>query len=426
MNARSIIRLAQGLGVQILCYAGIFLSLTIAARALDPTDFGIYASSVAVASFAGSVLTAGLDRILLRVLLHDNATGEPGRVRLSLLIPAILLNAFLLVVAGVLALTGLAAPTLAFVAMLGALVAVRLTLGGFFKFTRQNYSNVVATFGLQPLVVGLMFGGFLLFAPNDNFVTNLRGWIAVTLLVEAVQAALLVQHARRGGLVVAGDEGRSVLLRESIAHAKAGTWISLLVLLAQTGLFGLSLGTLLLSPADMGIYTIALRVSQLIQFPYIGATQLLVPISSRSYDDADLPVARDEARNIIRVALACLVLAILGFAILGLPMLRLVMTVDDPRAYYCTLILSIGNLGMALFGIGDQIMIAIGRHRQAFWISFWCGGVLFLSLGTAALLASTGLIGLACASSTAIAARAFFGYLAARRLVRMPVAAFDR
>lgn len=425
MNLGSIIRLVQGLSVQALCYVGIFLSLTVGARALNPTDFGIYASSVAIASFAGSVLTAGLDRILLKVLLQENGAASPGRVRPSLFLPAIVLNALVLAVVAVLSMTGVAAPTLLFIASLGALVAARLTLSGFFKFALQNYTNVVATFSLQPLIVGALFGVLLLAAPDVSLLRDLRCWIFVTLAVEVAQFAILLLRARAGGLARA-DEDRAAILPKSVEHAKAGAWISLLVLLSQTGLFGLSLGSLLLPPADMGVYTVALRLSQLLLFPVIGATQLLVPISARSYEPDAVDGARREARHMLRVGLASLIVAMIGFAVLGPLVLQLVLNVSDPRAYYCTLILSAGNLGMAIFGVGDQIMVAVGRHVRAFWISFWCGGALFLVLASLSYLLGYGLIGLAGATAVPIAARAVFGYLNARRLVAMPIAVFDR
>jgi O-antigen/teichoic acid export membrane protein len=425
MDVRSIIRLVQGLSVQALCYAGIFLSLTVGARALNPTDFGIYASSVAIASFAGSVLTAGLDRILLKVLLQEDDGTAHGRVRLSLFLPAIVLNLLVLTVVAVLSVVGVTSSTLLFIATLGGLVAARLTLSGFFKYALQNYTNVVATFSLQPLIVGGLFSVLLLVTPDAPPLADLRCWILVTLVVEAVQFAILLVRARAGGLARA-DEDRGAILPQSVEHAKAGAWISLLVLLSQTGLFGLSLGSLLLPPADMGVYTVALRLSQLLLFPVIGATQLLVPISARSYEPAAMADARREARHMLRVGLACLIVAIIGFALLGPMVLRLVLNVSDPRAYYCTLILSFGNLGMAVFGVGDQIMVALGRHVRAFWISFWCGGVLFLALASLIYLLGYGLIGLACATAAPIAARAVFGYLNARRLVAMPIAVFDR
>lgn len=425
MKVRSIIQLAQGLGVQILCYFGIFLSVSVAARSLGPNDFGVYASAVAIASFAGSVLTAGLDRILLRVLLQGNGEAPRERVSLSLFLPALALNVLMLAIAGVLTATGYATPNLLFIAMLGGMVAMRLILGGFFKFTLQRYANAVATFGLQPLAVSLVFGALLLLGPRGGVETDLRYWIAVTLLAEAIQAALLFRHARARGMVIVCDNWPT-MIRESIDHAKAGIWVSLLVLLAQTGLLALSVGTLLLPPRDMGVYTVALRMSQLIQFPFIGVTQLLVPISSRRYADSEISGARREIRGVILIALGCLVVTFIGFAVCGPLVLRLILKIADPRAYYCTLILSLGNLGMAVFGVGDQIMIALGKHRPAFWISFWCGGVLFLTLFALNFLLGYNLVGLACAAAIPIAMRAFLGYVAARRLVAVPIAAFDR
>jgi O-antigen/teichoic acid export membrane protein len=102
-----------------------------------------------------------------------------------------------------------------------------------------------------------------------------------------------------------------------------------------------------------------------------------------------------------------------------------VMGISDPAAYICTLILSAGNLGMAVFGIGDQIMIATGKQREAFWISVYSSAILFLVLASVALFLGYGIVGLACAAALPVTVRALVGYIAVRHTVKLPVAAFD-
>jgi O-antigen/teichoic acid export membrane protein len=208
-------------------------------------------------------------------------------------------------------------------------------------------------------------------------------------------------------------------------YVRDGLHISLLVLFAQTGLLGVTFGTLLLPPADVGVYTVAFRVSQLILFPVIGSTQLILPLASRIYTEEQLPRARSEIRHTIRISLALMIASNIGFAVLGAFLLRTVMGIADPAAYVCTLILSAGNLGMAVFGIGDQIMIAIGKQRKAFWISVFTSAILFLVLASIVLFLRLGITGLACAAALPVTVRALVGYLVVRRTVRVPVAAFD-
>ena len=102
------------------------------------------------------------------------------------------------------------------------------------------------------------------------------------------------------------------------------------------------------------------------------------------------------------------------------------MHISDRRAYACVLVLSAGNVVMGIFGVGDQIMVAMGRHRAAFWIAFWCGGVIFPILAVLAMMSGYGILGLAAATAISIAMRSVVAYCYARRVVNMPIAVFDR
>lgn len=424
MNLQSTMRLIRGLSVQIICYFGLFLSLTVSARALSPDNFGIYAGSVAIATFAGSVLTAGVDRLLLQILLRTEQDGAGKAVRVTPFVPFIVINLLALLAASISVASAAAGPSLLFIALLASATAVRVVLSGYFKFVPDNSANVIATFGLQPLVVGALFGVPLLAAPEASGLRDVHLWMGVTLVVEAVQLVLLLRRAAKAGFRIsrepASDPSDNVP-----KYVRDGLHISLLVLFAQTGLLGVVFGTLLLAPADVGVYTVAFRVSQLILFPVIGSSQLVLPMASRKYPADQLLKAGSEIRHTIRFSLALLIVSNIGFAVLGAFLLRTVMGISDPAAYICTMILSAGNLGMAIFGIGDQIMIAIGKQREAFWISVYSSAILFLILASAAFFLGYGIVGLACAAALPVAVRALVGYLVVRRTVQLPVAAFD-
>ena len=424
MNLPSMMRLVRGLGVQIICYFGLFLSLTVSARALSPDNFGIYAGAVAIATFAGSVLTAGADRLILQIFLRTERDGPKGMVGVTPLIPFLVVNLVALLLAATLVASGAAELSLLFIALLAGATAARLVLSGYFKFIADNSANVIATFGLQPLVVGTLFGVVLLAAPGSSGPQDVYLWMGVTLAVEAVQLALLLRRALTAGFRVSrvrpSDPSDTVF-----RYVRDGLHVSLLVFFAQTGLLGVVFGTLLLAPADVGVYTVAFRVSQLILFPVIGSSQLIIPMASRRYAEDQLPQACNEIRHTIRFSLALLVASNIGFAVLGVFLLRTVMGIADPAAYVCTLILSAGNIGMAVFGIGDQIMVAIGRQREAFWISVVSSALLFLVLATTSFLLGYGIVGLACAAALPVTIRAIVGYIVVRRMVQVPVAAFD-
>ena len=177
MNRASLVRLAQGLAVQLACYAGLFLALAVAARALSPSEFGTYASAVAVASFAGSVITLGLDRILLRVLIQrgDGSGQAKAALSQSVFVPAVTLNIAILV--GVIGLTaiGWVATNQLLIAVMAVMVAGRLILSGWFKFMSNNHANVIATFGLHSLGIGLTFGLIMVINPRSAFITHPSG-----------------------------------------------------------------------------------------------------------------------------------------------------------------------------------------------------------------------------------------------------------
>jgi O-antigen/teichoic acid export membrane protein len=429
MKLASVVRLSQGLAVQLVCYAGLFLSLAVAARALSPSEFGTYASAVAIASFAGSVITFGLDRIVLRVLLlrEGSQTGERHAhppIDAAVFVPAAIVNAALLLAAGALTAAGWLSGSSLFIAVMAVLVASRLVLSGWFKFVVNNHANVIATFGLQSLAVALILSIVMVIAPDSPLVARSDGWMVATLLAETVQLAILAVLAKRQGFKINWRD--ALHLRAAMPHARAGLLISLLCLFAQTGLLGITFSRVLMTTVDQGIFTVAYRVSQLIIFPLIGASQLIIPLSSRTHAQAEAAGARREVRDLLRSTNAFLVGSTLGFAILGLYLLDIVMHISDGRAYACVLILSAGNLVMGMFGVGDQIMIAVGRHRTAFWISLWCGGVLFPVLAVLALMAGYGIMGLAAATAISIALRSVVAYGYARRVVNMPIAVFDR
>jgi O-antigen/teichoic acid export membrane protein len=343
----------------------------------------------------------------------------------SIFVPAGLLNFSALMVVAGLVIFDWQGPNLILITLMAVMVAGRLILSGWFKFVVDNHANVVATFGLQSLAVGIIFAIVMLFGSSSAEVMRADTWMIVTLVAEAIQLVILYFVARRGGFRAASSPA-AVIGHQAMTYARSGLLISLLCLFAQTGLMGVTLSWSLLSPVDQGVFTIAYRVSQLILFPLIGASQLIIPLSGRSHAATELVAARNEVRNLLRLTCGLLVAGNIGFAILGMYLLDVVMHVQDPRAYFCTIILSAGNLITGLFGVGDQIMIAVGRHRQAFWVAFCCGGVLFPVLAALAFLFGYGVVGLACATAVAIALRAVIAYGFSRRIVDVPISVFDR
>jgi dTDP-L-rhamnose 4-epimerase len=424
MKLASVVRLAQGLTVQIICYFGLFLSLAVGARALSPADFGIYASAVAVASFAGSVMTAGLDRIILRVMLQLKS-GAQGGLDQALFVPVVLVNIVALAAVAAVVATGWAGWPLLFIAVMATLVAARLILSGWFKFVANNHANVIATFGVQPLCIGLIFGALLLSEGGRTAARDPRLWVIATLVVEVLQILVLYVIARSSGFRI-DHNARPQMMRGAVPHARAGLLISLLALFAQTGPFGIAIAQWLFSPVDQGVYTVAVRVSQLILFPLIGAWQLVIPLSSKTYEPCEIDRARNEIRTILVSTNALMFVSNIAFMLIGSLLLSLVMNVTDPRAYVCTFILNVGNLIVGIFGVGDQVLVGHGRHRQGFWISVWCGGVVFPILVAVTVALGWSILGLAASTAFAMALRAVVGHHFARKLVAIPVAVFDR
>lgn len=425
MNVSSIVRLAQGLGVQILCYAGIFLSLTVCARALSPHDFGIYASSVAIASFAGTVLSVGADRIWLRILLRRAESERNQAIDAATLIPAATVNILLWIATLALFFVGFAKSSIIFILAMSAATVVRTLLSSYFKYVSDDRANIVAIFGLQPFVVGAMMGVLFLATPTTGSVGHLSAWMGITLIVETIQLAILFARARKQGMRFSMDRSDH-LWSKSVPHAKAGVLISFMTMLAQSGPLSLSAATLLLPASDVGVYAVALRISQLIFFPFIGAMQIVVPLTSKLYRDDEISTAKTELKNILRYTVGMMAILNIGFLAVGSIFILISFGISDYRAYLCTLILNIGNFFTSLFGVGDLILVSLGLHRMAFWISVWCGGVVLLLVGGASLALGMGIVGLAIATAVAMAARAFVGYVLARHRVPMPVSVFDR
>ena len=121
--------------------------------------------------------------------------------------------------------------------------------------------------------------------------------MVATFVAEGIQLGTLYVLSRRQGFRVSPSHTEP--LRNALSHARAGILISLLCLFAQTGLMGITLSRWLLSTVDQGIFTVAYRVSQLILFPLIGASQLIIPLSSRLHAPSEIALVRREIRNLL-------------------------------------------------------------------------------------------------------------------------------
>lgn len=135
----------------------------------------------------------------------------------------------------------------------------------------------------------------------------------------------------------------------------------------QQNLVFLILG-LFLSPAEVGIFRVAERVSQLSQFLRAALLNVLQPRVSKSWKDGTLPQLQPVLRKVsltntlFNLGLLALVAAIGG------PLLKIAFGSGMEAAYAPLLILLLGYGAAAVFGFGGMVLAMTSHAGHLFWV----------------------------------------------------------
>lgn len=367
------LRLSESVVVQISSFIGVFLSIVVSGYYLSDSEFGYYVSSVAISAWVGSLLALGLDRLALRATAKATA-----RARKPVPVLAVCMVILCGVAVSIIALVGLTtwlslvSVSLRVALVLGVLIAGRLILGGYLRATEHVALGFVGTFGLQPLFVSLIYGSGLAVRSTymPSYLTGLDSWFVVTLLMEAIQFLFLLFFAidRSGGVAHFANELTHVRVNMIRLYLNKGVVIAVWGVIAQTGLLSVVLASWLFSPSEVGSYTLAFRLSQLVMFPMTGIVQLALPTVVRARAGGH---EKDyaELEKLVVAGFCAVSLAYIGYLIFAPAFGGIVFNHFDGQTYLCGAILGASSVVLAIVGVGDQGLAVLGRQYQASIVS---------------------------------------------------------
>lgn len=332
------------------------------ARVLGPAGRGIYALPGVESALVGSTF-GGLASATSYFLLNRN----PGT---SFLRP-VFLSGFVLVALGALAIFGLTEATgaqssaLPAILVLPSFALVSIASGYAIGIKRVRYSTTIAA--LQTLfTIVAMAGAFFLVSKSPS--AAIAAWVCGTTATGVMALAYVMFHARahlKGGDSVGVREYWRFCLKVSLVNA-----VTLLNYRAD-----LYIVALLLSPAELGMYTIAVAGAESLLVPTQVAALVTSPhIGSLDVRTAATLTARCVRHNLLIALVVCGLLFVLARPLVALlygeKFLPLVPSFDilllgvvalslsSPVSSYFTLKLGRPQVALVLAGIAAAVCIA--------------------------------------------------------------------
>jgi O-antigen/teichoic acid export membrane protein len=391
----------------------LFLSQLLLAAWMGAEDFGIYSFAWACVAILGTLAGLGMPGTSVRFIAKYDAEGDPSRLRgllrfcrvntlLAAMITTLLAMAVVAAFPGesrysdALCLSFLAIPFLAFLNLDAAFAR------GFNWMTRSAIAEQIA----RPAILILL--GCLVVV----FVTDPEAGHFVVACVVAYVIAWLVQHfwVRRavGARVMPGE--RRVERSEWLAMS-AG-----MLLLNGSQTIRLNTDPLLvgvmLQPADVAIYTAAMRTATLVSFVMMVAGVVAQPrISALHALRSDRELSRfltATTRGVFLVSLAIgLLLAVAGRSILAL------FGPEFVAGYPVLLVLVAAHVLAASMGPLTSALVMTGR--QAWAAAIHAAALPVSAVLSVALIALLGLIGAALAAAASLILTQVVLYLLVRR-----------
>jgi O-antigen/teichoic acid export membrane protein len=402
--AREAVAVARGAGANLIGMLARLLRplfLFAAASLYGSTTFGVYMLAWAFVDVGAKAGTFGLDKGLMRLLPIAQSALERERV-LAAAVRGTALGASALTLALV-----AAAPTLArfyHLPELHQVVAIVAPAVAASALVTTLTSALMAVHVLrgQVLVKGLGDPLLLLvFAVAFRFVFGRAPWV-LALAHGAAQAALVVValfvygrtfSLSRTLLAPAGPAARADLWRFSLPM-----WASDGLAVVQSRADLLVLARLLPQPALVGMYAVAKQIANVVSVVRFAFDPIFWPRVARLSRSGDRAGLSASYRLVARwVALLALPLAlVLGFY--GPDIGRLVgRDYRGPLAVFVLLV--IGQLANAVFGLAGHLMAMAGRPRVV--VLGYAGGALVTVALAALLVPPLGLAGAAAASACA-------------------------
>lgn len=370
-------------GVSMFGMAFTFLLGWQLARGLGAAGYGVYGVAMAVVSILGVPSQFGLPQLLTREVASANATHDWGRLKgvmvwsarvalFSSLIILLLMIAWL-ILAGPglrsslgksLAMGALLVPLIAFGAMSGAVLRGLLAV-----VFAQVPDGLV-----RPAVHAMLLGFMALVGVALTPANAMGAGVAAAMIALATGGMLVLRHLP---LEVRSTTSR-LTPSEWRAAALPMAWTEgLRIVQGQAAI--LALGALA-SLAEVGQFRVAASIMTLMAFPISVINLVTAPhVSHLAAVGDDKRLRRMLAHAAMGMTVSLLLLA-LPFAIAGNWLITTVFGVEFDEANPIVLVLAVGMIANAVFGIGATALNMLGQQERVTRASLWSVVVLCMTL----------------------------------------------
>lgn len=382
-------------GVSFASTAVGFALSVILARVLGTDGFGIYTFALSIAITCSVIAKLGLSQPLIRDIASLDSLPDPPDPR------------------------SLVRTADKHVAVAGLAVAVLVSLAILVMSppTSQRHALVWAL-PLIPLLAlesnhGSALRGLGFVARGHAIVSLTRPALLVALILavaiagSAPSPTLAMQlHSLAAALSLA--IGTTWLLRRTIRvgeparpwrFAGTGTFLLLDGLQTLSSHVDVLVLGLLMAPADLGVYRVAVNMGTLVLFFALAAVIVVQPEFARLSSKQETKALQRLVTQQTRLTSATTAVLILGFAVLGQPVLRTFFGPDFVVAFAPMLIIAVGQLFNALMGPVGTVLNMSGH--QADTVRGFALGIGSTILGMLLLVPRFGLLGAAWTHATA-------------------------
>ncbi|HTM78517.1 MAG TPA: lipopolysaccharide biosynthesis protein [Devosia sp.] len=391
-----------------------YLAYVVLSRTMNGTEYGLFASGLALATVLAIGAGMGQQIAILRFWSEATAKGQPQQAIVALRAGGSLTIIASMVIGLGLVLVGFAIgavwPNAGPVLHLYATAALILpmALAEYNSSALRAQGSVLTALAprdivwriLLPVVVAAMYGGFQL---------GLAGWQALLLAAALLLLALALQYgwaASRGYLLRPGMRDVGAYWRERGTVSRwflLGAVVDTVALNADTILVGL-----LVDAQSAGLYFNAFRTAGLMTLFGYAVTLVIAPMLAQHYHAGDMRKAQAITAACVWAGFICSLIAFAGFVLFGTQILSL-FGAGYGAAYPVLLLLGIGLLFDAATGPARTVMMMTG-HERSYVAAF--GAITILGLVLQVLVLPVyGLIGAAAVNMLArIASQLLIGF----------------
>lgn len=374
---------------RLAAFATVILLVRIAGVELAGSVF----LAVAVGAVVAPVVNRGLSQTLLRtipsVALHHDEPDQRAlfaAARLKVLQAGVVVIVVAFLIERTIGPDGPAIWT--FGVALGAAISLADAGASYLRAIERRLMPEV----VEATVPVLFLFGILLVDARSLSVTNLLWW---RLFLECAAAAVLT--VGRGSDAHEAPDRNSSQARQLTRRQYAPLWLTMLAWVALGQLDVLFLG-LTQDATAIGVYVPALRMCELLVFPYVVLNPYITTMAARAKHDVGEPVIRRHYERTACIALT--VIAPVAGLLLAQPqeVMERIFQISDPRLPAVIRILVIGFLMFMWVGPAPAVAYGVGTGRDIAAAALLVLGAIIVTTSLGVLIA--GMVGAAVATAS--------------------------